>query len=824
MKTKLLILLFTVFASLQAIAQNRPQPQVPDISANEIAGSASEIGPLQWQVRNSTGWENIDFPFSRTELKEITLRAAFKIPAGQDSLPVVLTAGGISGTLSVYLNGHLIRFHSNSTAPFTVRLPAEELQPKNLLSVVLKRPSDATGGFPQFARIYSEQKYLGLREAIKLYSLRPKLLRNFNLKIETLTSAAELFYSYEIRLPESKSKYRIEENFLPKGSKRTRYISGGTKRIEGRLTVKKEYLWSPDNPVLTRTHIKIFDKNSLLLEENFPFGLRTLELKSGSIRINGVPTPVKGINYHNDAQRLEGGSYKKIIRSDFKTIKEMGFNAVRLPRYLPDQTMLQMADSIGLLLFGELPILRYPPPLFFNDDLLEHSKMALSNLAALSTSHPSITAIGLGQEISLRDAATQKFMFILKDIVNIKLKILTYVSPFPAEALPIEKIADFYLLDIYRPLQRYAIENIKNQKGFLLAGKIGCIRNEPAAKWDTDPVSQERVKFFKHEFDALFNTFHLNGGFVESYMDWHLARANHYSVQNADSADIYHSGLLDRNRHAKHWLFDFNPLWNSGSTHLLNSAPHQKHSNFFSILIIFSTIFFFAVYRRMPRLNENMRKAMRHPYGFFVDMRERRIIPLFNSFWVGGYAALLLSSIFSSILYFHHDSFILQEFSAILLGPVGLYKSFLQVSSSPLYLTLILFSMLLLYPIIVSFILKIAAVLSGLRIRLRQAMAIGLWSGVPLLFLLPVSLFSFQILAFESWNLYLFILILLFVVWAHFRIINGIRVLFITKVSKVLVAILLSYTIPFIIFWAVFKPTAYWLDYLSLLVRSGSLF
>ncbi len=823
MKTKLFILLIAV-CTLQALAQARPQLPTPFISANEIAGSASEIGPLQWQVQNSTGWENSIFPFSRTAIKQTTLRAAFKIPAGQDSLPVVLNAGGISGNLSVYLNGHLISFHPNSTAPFTIRLPAEEVQKENLLSVVLKRPSDAVGGFPQFARIYSEQRYLGLKESIKLYSLRKKILRNFNLKIETLNSVAKLFYSYEIRLPESKTKYRIEENFLPKGSKRTRFVSGGIKRIEGRLTVKKDNLWSPDNPVLTRTHIKISDKNNILFEENFQLGLRTLEIKSGSIRINGVPTPVKGINYHNDAQRLKGGSYKKIISTDFKAIKEMGFNAVRLPRYLPDRTMLQLADSLGLLLFGELPILRYPPPLFFNDDLLEHSKAALSNLAALGTSHPSLTAIGLGQEISLLDAATQKFMFILKDITNIKLKILTYVSPFPAETLPIEKIADFYLFDIYRPLHRYAIKNIKNRNGFLLAGKIGCIRNEPAAEWDTDPVSQERVKFFKREFDALFNTFHLNGGFVESYMDWHLSLPNHFSIKRADSVDIYPSGLLDSERRAKHWLFDFKPLWNRDSTHLLNSASPKKHSNFFSILIIFSTIIFFAVYRRMPRLNENMRKALRHPYGFFVDMRERRIIPLFNSFWVGGYAALLLSSIFSSIIYFHHDSFIMQEFSAILLGPIGLYEGFLRVSSSPLYLSLILFSLLFLYPIIVSFSLKIAAVFSGQRIRLRQALAIGLWSGVPLLFLIPVSLFSFQIMAFQAWNFYLFILIILFVVWAHFRIINGIRVLFITKVSKVLMVILLSYTIPFIIFWAVFKPTAYWLEYLSLLVRSGSLF
>ena len=823
MKTKLLVILLALCA-MQVSAQSGPQLTASSISTDVVENYGHEIVPLQWQVQKADGWENVSFPFTKVTPFEIRLRTAFKHRTEEDTLPLALTAGGISGNLSVYLNGHMIRFHPNSTAPFAFVLPASELNEENLLILILKRSSDASNGFPQFARIYTEQPFLGIKESVKLYSITPKPLGNFNLKIEKLAARATLFYSYDISLPESKRKYRIEESFLPKGSKRTRFISSKTTHIEGRFTVEKDNLWAPDNPVLIQTRVKVFDTKNLLYDQTFRSGLRSLQLKAGKMRINGRSISINGINYHSDAEKLKNKPYKNIITADFTAIKKMGFNAVRLPRYLPDRTMLQAADSIGLLLFGELPILRYPPSLFFNDDLLEHAKTAVGNFSGLSRSHPSLTAIGLGQEISLREAATQKFMFILKDIVNRQLKILTYVSPFPAEPLPIEKIADFYMLDIHRPLQRYALNHIPHPEGFFLAGRIGCIRNEAAAKWDADPVSRERVLFYKREFDALFNTFRLSGGFVESFMDWRLSFPTHLSKQGKDSAYIYPSGLFNSEHLAKHWLFDFKPLWEKNNPRLLSNAPVQKRSNFFSILIIFSSILFFAVYRRMPRLSENMRKALRHPYGFFVDMRERRIIPLFNSFWVGGYAALLLSSIFSSIIYYHHDNFILQEFSAVLLNPLGLYAGFLKVSSNPVYLTLIIFSILLFYPISVSFILKLTALFSGQRIRLRQALAIGLWSGVPLLFLLPVSLFSFQILAFESWNTYLFILIILFVVWAHFRIINGIRVLFITKISKVLLALLLSYTIPFIIFWAVFKPTAYWLEYLSLLVRSGSLF
>ncbi len=135
-----------------------------------------------------------------------------------------------------------------------------------------------------------------------------------------------------------------------------------------------------------------------------------------------------------------------------------------------------------------------------------------------------------------------------------------------------------------------------------------------------------------------------------------------------------------------------------------------------------------------------------------------------------------------------------------------------------------MFLILFLYPILISFLLKIIAVFTREKIRYRQGLAIGLWSGVPLLFMLPLSLFGFQILQFGQYETTFLIVISLFIIWAHFRIINGIRVLFITRLGKVLSVMLLSYIIPIVILWIVFKPSAYWFEYIELLYQARSLF
>jgi len=176
------------------------------------------------------------------------------------------------------------------------------------------------------------------------------------------------------------------------------------------------------------------------------------------------------------------------------------------------------------------------------------------------------------------------------------------------------------------------------------------------------------------------------------------------------------------------------------------------------------------------------------------------------------------------MIFYAHDTFLFQEIVATLFGPFAIYSSILKICSDPLWISLMMFLILFFYPIIISFLLKIIAFFSKERIRYRQGLAIGLWSGVPLLFMLPLSLFGFQILQFGQYETAFLILISLFILWAHFRIINGIRVLFITGLGKVLSAMLLSYIIPIVILWIVFKPSAYWFEYLELLYQARSLF
>jgi hypothetical protein len=283
-------------------------------------------------------------------------------------------------------------------------------------------------------------------------------------------------------------------------------------------------------------------------------------------------------------------------------------------------------------------------------------------------------------------------------------------------------------------------------------------------------------------------------------------------------------GIMQDNSEPKPWLKTINNIWEITNESSVGRKNTKETTNFFSILMVFASLLFLAIYRKRPRLKDNLKRAIRHPYGFFVDMRERRIIPFLNSFLIGGFTALILASFLGSFLYYYRDSFWIQEFACLFLKPIDLYYFYLDYVSSPLNITIVLFVLLFLYPIVVSLILYIINLLNRRKIRYRQGLAIALWSGVPLFFLLPISIIGYHLLSYLENQSILFIILGIFIIWSHFRIINGIRVLFITKSSKIFIIMLLSYIIPIVIFWAVFRPEAHWYDYFMLLIDSRSLF
>ena len=188
--------------------------------------SSEKIESSPWQIQAPGGWELTSFPVVSDSGSALRLGSRFKLSTKADSLPVWLYLSGISGTVRVYLNKTMVGYHTNDTAPFILRLPPERLAQSNELQLLIEPPSGDMTGFPVYANQYTEKRQIGIRIIPKILQATTQIVRNFTISVDKLTQKASIRYSYDINLPASKVKYRIDETIRSAGYLRTRFIRG----------------------------------------------------------------------------------------------------------------------------------------------------------------------------------------------------------------------------------------------------------------------------------------------------------------------------------------------------------------------------------------------------------------------------------------------------------------------------------------------------------------------------------------------------------------------------------------------------------------------
>ncbi len=804
---------------------------VPEFRNTEEA----QIRLNDWEIQiTKSKWQDIAVPFTVRKLRSINVRCAFNLEEKSSPDPLLLVGSGIKGTAKIFLNGQLIKYQPNNYGPFRIRLDSNRLQfgRMNTIRLEISRPRSLSHGFPSYVAVLKQPQLLGIARPLYIRSEGANRIENVRYRVNTINgNRAEISYAIQLNLADalltgdSKARlyHRIERLEGSPVLSREHDIQRTFSEIRGTVEVDTSLLWAPDSPILMNANLSLRIDGERVHSEQLTFGLRAIDMHRDQLRLNGRSIDVKGINYYEILDYLRNDRYYQTLRQDFIKIKSMKFNAVRLPHYFPDASMVHLADSLGLMLFPELSIWRYPASLYTNDDLLENAKQAIRSLNNRFTNQPALVALGLGQEIPIHKSVAQKFMLILKSFTHSNSDWLTYLSPIPRKRLAPEKAADFYVLDIYRPLQDLFGDAEYNFNSYLLAGKAGIVKSRDVFRWDKDVSSGKHAIYLKRETFSATSKLNFQGGFIESFQDWPLAKATHLNILD-DTPNMMPTGLLTLDRTQKHWVSNLNDLWRISQLDMLPETQKRQPTNFFSIVIFFSVIIFFTIYRRQARLRDNFTRALKRPYGFFVDMRERRIIPIGNSILMGAFSAITLAVFLGSYLYYYHNSYGYQEILGAILIPVNLYDTFLYINQYPWAITLALLLLLFFIPIFISLILKIISILGSERIRFRQAMAIGFWSGIPFIFMLPVALVHHHALHYPRFSGYLIWILLVFLVWSHVRLINGIRVLFTTRVGRVAIILLLSYLIPVLILWIAFKTTPYWSEYLGLMFNAHSLF
>ena len=161
------------------------------------------------------------------------------------------------------------------------------------------------------------------------------------------------------------------------------------------IKVSKPKLWDVVSPQLYTLEATLMvgkEKQTYRTQAGF----RTFEFREhGPFFLNGRRLLLNGTHRHEDHAGVGAAMTDDMIRHEMQQIKDMGANFIRLGHYQQADLVLHLCDSLGILVWEEIPWCRGG---LGGDKYQRQAEQMLTNMITQHRNHPSVILWGLGNE------------------------------------------------------------------------------------------------------------------------------------------------------------------------------------------------------------------------------------------------------------------------------------------------------------------------------------------------------------------------------------------------------------------------------------------
>lgn len=161
------------------------------------------------------------------------------------------------------------------------------------------------------------------------------------------------------------------------------------------FAVRHPQLWQPDDPALYSVTVKLASGNDTFVQTQ-KTAFRYFEFADkGPFYLNGKRLLLQGTQRHDDHAGVGAAMTEVMMRREMRMIKEMGANFIRLGHYQQSRIILDLCDSLGIMVWEEIPWCRGG----LGGALYKaQAKRMLTNMIEQHYNHPSVIIWGLGNE------------------------------------------------------------------------------------------------------------------------------------------------------------------------------------------------------------------------------------------------------------------------------------------------------------------------------------------------------------------------------------------------------------------------------------------
>lgn len=209
----------------------------------------------------------------------------------------------------------------------------------------------------------------------------------------------------------------VEHSGAIKGKTNTSYklLPQGRQEVLQQIQLKNPHLWQGlDDPYLYKVVTQVKKSGQVIDEVIQPLGVRKFELKANEgFYLNDIKYPLYGVCRHQDRWGKGSALSNADHDEDLAIIKEMGATSIRLAHYQQADYFYSKCDSLGLIVWAEIPFVNRVSTLEENNALQQMKELIRQNF-----NHPSIYIWGLHNEVYSPSAYTIELTTKLNDLAK----------------------------------------------------------------------------------------------------------------------------------------------------------------------------------------------------------------------------------------------------------------------------------------------------------------------------------------------------------------------------------------------------------------------
>ncbi|MNB92452.1 Beta-galactosidase [compost metagenome] len=285
-------------------------------------------------------------------------RKGFDLPAEAAGSKWLIRFDGVSGTGTVWVNGHLIGSHHGGYIGFSYDL-SDVLRYGEEGSNVIVVKVDATEcegwwyeGCGIYRHVWLENMDLLHVAEYGTYITTPEVAKeqatvNINTRIRNN-------YTDGLQVSLQTVIYDGSGQQVCAGTADTYAEWYAETELAQSFVVEQPNLWGPDSPYLYRAESVIIHEGRELDRYETVFGIRSIRFDAEEgFFLNGEPLVIKGTCNHQDFAGVGVALPDSLIEYKLKLLQEMGSNAYRSAHHPPTPELLDICDRIGMLVMDE---------------------------------------------------------------------------------------------------------------------------------------------------------------------------------------------------------------------------------------------------------------------------------------------------------------------------------------------------------------------------------------------------------------------------------------------------------------------------------------